>query len=120
MESCNNNIHAASDGAQDKKVRVQVLGRGTRSKNKLQSPPQADRHRKPTNAVAKRLGRQMGAAHRKRTRVGPNCRDLAIGNWNVSSLTEKKSRSLFAKPNSIALMLWEFHQQSAGVLELSS
>ena len=39
MESCNNNIHAASDGAQDKKVRVRVLGRGTRSKNKLQSPP---------------------------------------------------------------------------------
>ena len=38
MESCNNNIHAASDGAQDKKVRVRVLGRGTRSKNKLQSP----------------------------------------------------------------------------------
>ena len=90
MESCNNNIHAASDGAQDKKIRVRVLGRGTRSKNKLQSPPQADRHRKPTNAVAKRLGRQMGAAHRKRTRVGPNCRDLAIGNWNVSSLTGKE------------------------------
>ena len=90
MESCNSNIHAASDGAQDKKVRVRVLGRGTRSKNKLQSPPQADRHRKPTNAVAKRLGRQMGAAHRKCTRVGPNCRDLAIGNWNVSSLTGKE------------------------------
>ena len=90
MESCNNNIHAASDGAQDKKVRFRVLGRGTRSKNKLQPPPQADRHRKPTNAVAKRLGRQMGAAHRKRTRVGPNCRDLAIGNWNVSSLTGKE------------------------------
>ena len=32
----------------------------------------------------------MGAAHRKRTRVGPNCRDLAIGNWNVSSLTGKE------------------------------
>ena len=47
MESCNNNIHAASDGAQDKKVRVRVLGRGTRSKNKLQSSPQADRHRNP-------------------------------------------------------------------------
>ena len=32
----------------------------------------------------------MGAAHRKCTRVGPNCRDLAIGNWNVSSLTGKE------------------------------
>ena len=90
MESCNNNIHAASDGAQDKKIRVRVLGRGTRSKNKLQSPPQADRHRKPTNAVSKRLGRQMRAAHRKSTRVGPNCRDLVIGNWNISSLTGKE------------------------------
>ena len=58
-------------------------------KNKQQSPPQADRHRKPTNAVAKRLGRQMGAAHKKCTRVGPNCRDLAIGNWDVLSLTGK-------------------------------
>ena len=88
MESCNNNIHAASDGAQDKKVRV--LGRGTRSKNKLQPPPQADRYWKPNNAVAKRLGRQMGAARRKCSRVGPNRRDLAIGNWNVSSLTGKE------------------------------
>ena len=32
----------------------------------------------------------MGAAHRKCTRVGPNCRDLAIGNWDVSSLTGKE------------------------------
>ena len=32
----------------------------------------------------------MGAAHRKRTRVGPNCRDLAIGNRIVSSLTGKE------------------------------
>ena len=92
MEGCNNNIHPESDGAQDKKVRVRVLGRVTRSKSKLQSPPQADLHRNPTNAVAKRLGRQMGAAHRKCTRVGPNCRDLAIGNWNVSSLTGKEQK----------------------------
>ena len=56
----------------------------------LQSSPQADRHRKPTNAAAKRLRRQMGAVQRKCTRVGPNCRDLAIGNWNVSSLTGKE------------------------------
>ena len=90
MESCNYNIHTASDAAQDKKNRVRVLCRGTRSKNKLQSPPQAGRHRKPTNAVARRLGRQMGAAHRKCTRGGLNCRDLAIGNWNVSSLTGKE------------------------------
>ena len=32
MESYNTNIHAASDCAQDKKVRVRVLGRGTRLK----------------------------------------------------------------------------------------
>ena len=90
MESCNNNLYAASDGAQDKKVRVRVLGRGTGSKNKLQLSLQADHRRKPTNAVAKRLGRQMGAAHRKCTPVEPNCWDLAIGNWNVSSLTGKE------------------------------
>ena len=92
MKSCNNNIRTASDGGQYKKVRVRVLGRGTCSKNKLQSPPQADRHRKLTIAVAKRLGRQMGAAHRKCTRVRPNCQDLAIRKWNVSSLTGKEHK----------------------------
>ena len=92
MDSCNSNIDTASDGAQDKKVHIRVLGRGTRSKSKLQSPPQADRHRILTNTVAKRLGRQMGAARRKCTWVGPNCRDLAIGNWNVSSLTGKEQQ----------------------------
>ena len=90
MESCNSNIRTASDGAQDKKVRDRVLGRGTRSKSKLQSPPQAACYRKPTNAVAERVGRQMGAAHRKCTRVGSNCQYLAIGNWNVLILTRKK------------------------------
>ena len=89
MESCDNNIHAASEGAQNKKVRVRVFSRGTRLKNKLQSPPQADRHRKPTYAVAKRLGRQMGAAHRKCTRVGPNCQELLGG--------AKKLKKLFAR-----------------------
>ena len=78
----------------NKKVRIRVLGGGTRSKNKLQFPPQADRHRKPTNVVAKRLGRQMGAAHTKYTLVGPNCRNLAIGNWNVLSLTGRAGACL--------------------------
>ena len=56
----------------------------------LQSPPQADCHWKTTNTVANRLGRQIWAAHRKCNQVGPNCRDLAIGNWNVLSLTGKE------------------------------
>ena len=90
MESCNSNIDTALYGAHGKKMRVRVLGRGTRLKSKLQSPSQADCNRKPTNAVTKHLGRQMGAPHIKCTRVGSNCRDLAIGNWNVSSLTEKE------------------------------
>ena len=80
MESCNNYIYVASDDVQGKKVRIRVLGRRICSKNMLQPHPQADHHHKPTNAVAKRLGRQRGAAHTKRTRVVPNCRDLAIEN----------------------------------------
>ena len=32
----------------------------------------------------------MGATHRKCTRVGSNCQDLAVGNYNVSSLTGKE------------------------------
>ena len=92
MKSCNNNIRTASDGGQYKKVRARVLGKGTCSKNKLQSPPQTDRHRKLTITVAKRLGGQMGAAHRKYIRVRPNCQDLAIRKWNVSSLTGKEHK----------------------------
>ena len=36
------------------------------------------------------MGRQLRAAHRKCTRVGPNCRDQAVGNKNISSLTGKE------------------------------
>ena len=99
----------ASDGTQDKKVRVVVLGRGTLSKSKLQSPPQADRYRKPTNADVKRLGRQIGAARRKCTRVGPNCRDRAIGSWNVSSVIGKEQE-----------LVWEAQQYRLDIVEISS
>ena len=109
MKSETKKNHTASDGAQDKKVRVRVLGRGTRSKNKIQSSPLADRHRKPTNAVAKRLGKQMGAAHRKYTQVGPNCRDLAIGNCNVLSLTGKEQE-----------LVWEAQQYRLDIIGISS
>ena len=53
MESCNINIHTASDGAYDKKVRIQVLGRGTRSKSKQQSPHKlTDTGNPPTQALS--------------------------------------------------------------------
>ena len=87
---------------------IHPIIRPTNAKD-FQSPPQADRHRKPTNAVAKRLGRQMGAARRKCTRVGPNCRDLAIGNWNVSSLTGKEQE-----------LVCEAHQYGLDVVGISS
>ena len=90
MESYNKNIYAASDSARDHKIYVWVLGRRTRSKSKLQFFPRADRSRKPINAVAKRLRRQMGVTHRKSNLVGPNYRDLALGIWNVLSLTGKE------------------------------
>ena len=69
-----------------------VIGIEIRSTGKLQLPPQFNRQRKPINAVAKRLGRQMGSADKIRTRVGPNRRYLAIENWNVSSLTGKEQK----------------------------
>ena len=47
MNNPNDNIHTASGVKQDKKVRVRSLGRGTRSKSKPHSPPQADRNWKP-------------------------------------------------------------------------
>ena len=51
----------------------------------------------------------MGAAHRKCTGVGPNCRDLAIGNWNVSSLTGKEQE-----------LVCETQQYRLDVVEVSS
>ena len=51
----------------------------------------------------------MGAAHGKCTRVGPNCRDLAIGNWNVSSLTGKEQE-----------LVCEAQQYRLDVVEISS
>ena len=109
MESSNNNIHAASDDAQDKKIRVQILGGGTRSKNRLQFLSLADRHRKLTSTVAKHLVKQTGAGHRKCTRIGPNCRDITIGNWNVWSLTGKKQE-----------LVWEAQQYRLEIVGVSS
>ena len=41
----------------------------------------------------------MGPVHRKCTKVGPKCWNLAIRNWNVLSLTGKKQK-----------LAWEAHQ----------
>ena len=80
MNSSNDNIHTASSVAQDKKVHTRVLGRGARSKSKLHFPPQADYNWKLINALATRLGKQMGEANSICTRVGPKHRDLGMGN----------------------------------------
>ena len=110
MKNCNNNIYAALYSTQGKKVRVRVLDKGSRSKNKLQSPPQADRHRKPINAVAKRLWRQIGAADEKCSLLEF---EQTARNWNVWSLTGKEQELV---GNSAALILWEVYRQSAGDL----
>ena len=51
----------------------------------------------------------MGAANGKCTRVGPNCRDLAIGNWNVWSLTGKEQD-----------LVWEAQQYGLHIMGISS
>ena len=51
----------------------------------------------------------MRAAHRKCTRVGPNCRDLSIGTWNVLSLTEKEQE-----------LVCEAQQYRLDIVEISS
>ena len=35
----------------------------------------------------------MGPVHRKCTLVGPNCRDQAISNWNVSSVVTDRKKA---------------------------
>ena len=95
MNTQTNVDHTASFVARVTKERVRVLGRGIRSKNKRHSPPQAVRRRKPTNALAMRLGRQLEAAQSTCTREGTkrirqSCQRLSVGNWNVRTLTGKE------------------------------
>ena len=80
----------ASGVAQDKKIRVRALGRGSLLKSKLHSPPQAERNWKPINAFDTHFGRQMRAAHSIYTRTGSKHRDNRMGNWNVTSLNGKE------------------------------
>ena len=81
MNSSNENIHAASGVAQDKKIRVWAFGRAAASKSSyVYSPPQVDCNWKPINAFSTRLGRQKKAAHSICTRVGPKHRNLRLGN----------------------------------------
>ena len=83
MNSPNDNIHTTLGVAQDKKVHIQVLGRGAHS------PPKADHNWKPINAFAMHLVRQIRAAQSICTRVGPKHQDLHVGNWNITSLNGK-------------------------------
>ena len=117
MNSPNDNIYTASGVAPNKKLRVRALGIGARSKNKLHSPPQADRNWKPISAFATRSGRQMGALHSICTRVRPKQRNLCMGNWNVTSLKER-NRNWFGRQNSIISVLLEFPPPSVIVLIL--
>ena len=56
-----------------------------------------------------RLGRQMGTAQSILTRFGPKHRDLHVGNWNVSSLNEKETGTV-----------WEADQYHLRIVGLSS
>ena len=76
MNSLNNNNHITSGVVQDKKVCIQVLGRGACSKSKLHCPPQVDCNSNPINVFATCLGRQIRAVHSICTWVGPKHWDL--------------------------------------------
>jgi len=93
MMSEKNNRRNAGSGVDlpKQKVRVQGLGRGSRSKNKRQSTP-ASPYGNSTNALAIRLERRMKAAQSNRTRdkvAHPrvNQHQLLFGNWNIFTLT---------------------------------
>ena len=51
----------------------------------------------------------MGVAHRKYSGIRPTCRDLAIRNWNVSSLTGKEQE-----------LVWEAQQYRLDIVAISS
>ena len=88
--------HAASVVAQNKKDRFRVLGKGTLSKSKRNSPP-TSLLGSSTNAPAARLERQSRTALSNRTQIyvahfRKNHHRLLLGNWNVLTLTEKELR----------------------------
>ena len=88
-------IHAASDVSQNKKVRVRVLGRGARSKNKRQSPPSSSHLGSSTNVPATRLERRRGTAQSNLTQDNVahsrhHYHKFHLGNWNVYTLTGKE------------------------------
>ena len=62
MKSSNDNIHTALAIVQDKKLRIQALGRRAHLKSKLHFPSQADCNWKPINTFTMHLKRQMKAA----------------------------------------------------------
>ena len=88
-------IHAASDVSQNKKVRVRVLGRGARSKNKRQSPPSSSHFGSSTNVPATRLERRRGTAQSIHTQDNVahsrhHHHQLRFGNWNIFTLACKE------------------------------
>ena len=63
----------------------------------------------------------MWAAHGKCTRIGPNCRHLAIGKWNVSSLTGKEQELVCeaqqCRPRVVGISSTK--RRSSGIVELN-
>ena len=89
--------HTASSVARVNKGHVRVLGKGARSKNMLESPhivvPRFRGSLTSTSATC--LGKRLGAAQRVHTLGGPTRvrqrhQTMAIGNWNVFSITGKE------------------------------
>ena len=86
--------YAASIVAQNKKDRVRVLGRGTRSKSKRHSPPTSFLG-SSTSMPATCLERRSRTALSNRTQgyvehFRKNHHRLLLGNWNILTLTGKE------------------------------
>ena len=86
--------HAASVVEQNKKDRVRVFGRETRSKSKRDFPP-ASLLSSYTKLPATRLESRSRTAQSNHiqgyvTHFRKNCHRLLLGNWNVLNLTGKE------------------------------
>ena len=118
MNRANDNIYTASGIAQDKKVRVQALGRGVRSKSKLHSP-QANHNWKLINASLRVWRGKWGERTVSVVELVPNNRIFAWPTGTYLHSTET-NKNWFGRQSTTILILLGFPLLSVMALILLS
>ena len=122
MTARNKGIHAVSDVSEIKKVRVRVLGTGSRSKSKRQSPPSSGHIGSSTNVLATHSKRRRRVAQRIIIKITSHIHVQTTTNCFLTtgmfSPVHVKRWSWWRKQNDIIWILLEFLLLRDMVLEL--